>query len=31
MFPHESDNVGLLLEEEDSLCTNCHTMSAPPP
>ena len=24
VFPHESDNIGLLLEEEDALCTNCH-------
>lgn len=24
VFPHESDNAGLLLEEEDALCTNCH-------
>lgn len=31
VFPHESDNVGLLVEVEDSLCTNCHMMGEPPP
>jgi len=24
VFPHESNNYYLLLEEEDDLCTNCH-------
>jgi len=29
VFPHESSNLSLLLEEEDALCTNCHPKPGP--
>lgn len=29
-FPHESQNVGLLIETDDDLCTNCHPPSQLP-